>query len=225
MVALIWLSLLAAFVLALLLPFLFAQLMAVSLAKLHLGATSALLLVIAVFFGGFVNIPVKRLRHGAAVGVHPFAAYGLFDFWPELRRVRRETTLAVNVGGCVIPVAVAIYEVIYLAAVDPRLLGALGLASAVNVAVCYFLARPVARVGIALPALVPALVAATLALLLAPEQAPPIAFVAGIAGPLVGADLLHLRDVDKIATGVVSIGGAGTFDGIILSGIIAAYLA
>lgn len=44
-------------------------------------------------------------------------------------------------------------------------------------------------------------------------------------GPLIGADLLHLRDIEKIATGVASIGGAGTFDGIVLSGIVAAYLA
>jgi uncharacterized membrane protein len=36
-------------------------------------------------------------------------------------------------------------------------------------------------------------------------QAPPVAFVAGVLGPLIG--------------------GAGTFDGIVLSGIVAAYLA
>lgn len=59
-----------------------------------------------------------------------------------------------------------------------------------------------------------------LALLLVPDHAPPIAFVAGVLGPLIGADLLHLRDIEKIATG-----GAGTFDGIVLSGILAAYLA
>ncbi len=225
MAVLIWLSLIASLLLVALLPLLFAQLMAVSLAKLHLSGASALLLVFAVILGGFVNIPIKRLRRAATLVVHPLAVYGLRDFWPELRRVRRETVLAVNLGGCLIPVGVAVYEIIYLVAVDPRLLGAVGLASAINVVVCYFLARPVAGVGIALPSLVPALVAASLALLLVPDQAPPAAFVAGIAGPLVGADLLHLKDVEKIASGVVSIGGAGTFDGIVLSGIIAAYLA
>jgi uncharacterized membrane protein len=49
--------------------------------------------------------------------------------------------------------------------------------------------------------------------------------VAGVVGSLVGADLLHLADVRRIGTGMASIGGAGTFDGIVLSGIIAAYLA
>jgi len=41
---------------------------------------------------------------------------------------------------------------------------------------------------------------------------------------LIGADLRHLhpRDISKL---IASIGGAGTFDGIVLSGIVAAYLA
>ena len=42
---------------------------------------------------------------------------------------------------------------------------------------------------------------------------------------LIGADLLHLKQIEESATGVASIGGAGTFDGIVLSGIVAAYLA
>jgi uncharacterized membrane protein len=46
-----------------------------------------------------------------------------------------------------------------------------------------------------------------------------------VLGPLAGADLLHLRDFTRISVGVVSIGGAGTFDGIVLSGMLAALLA
>ena len=77
-----------------------------------------------------------------------------------------------------------------------------------------------------MPGFVPPIVAALAAVLLAPDQAPPVAFVAGVVGPLVGADILHLKDVNRIATtGVASIGGAGTIDGIVLSGILSAYLA
>jgi uncharacterized membrane protein len=65
----------------------------------------------------------------------------------------------------------------------------------------------------------------TAALLLAPEHATPVAFVAGTFGPLVGADLLHLHEVERMDTGIVSVDGAGTFDGILLSGIVALYLA
>ena len=94
-----------------------------------------------------------------------------------------------------------------------------------NTAVFYKLARPLPRVGIALPALVPALVAAVCALVLARELAPPVAFSAGVLGPLLGADLLHLRQVARLGTGVASIGGAGTFDGIVMSGLLATLLA
>ena len=85
--------------------------------------------------------------------------------------------------------------------------------------------RPVQGVGILLPGLVPAAVAALLALLFARGDAAPVAYTAGVAGPLIGADLMHLREIEQSAVGLASIGGAGTFDGIVLSGIVAAYLA
>jgi uncharacterized membrane protein len=95
----------------------------------------------------------------------------------------------------------------------------------VNALVCYVTAQPVPGVGIVMPGLPAALVAAGLALVFAPGQAAPVAFVAGVVGPLVGADLLHLKDLTGKAAGMMSIGGAGTFDGIAPPGIVAAYLA
>ena len=53
----------------------------------------------------------------------------------------------------------------------------------------------------------------------------PVAVIAGVLGPLPGADLLHLRDIPRISTGRASIGGAGTFEGVLRSGMVAAYLA
>jgi len=102
---------------------------------------------------------------------------------------------------------------------------ALVVAVMLNAGVCYLVARPVRGVGILMPGLVPPLVAASSAWLLAPEHATPVAFVAGTLGSLVGADLLHLREVRLLDSGLISIGGAGTFDGILLSGIVALYLA
>jgi uncharacterized membrane protein len=220
-----WLSLIASMMLLALLPLLFAELLGASLAELHLSGDASLLLALAVILGGFINIPVGRIRRLEALTDHPLSVYGLSDLWPGLQRVRRETIIAVNLGGCVIPVGLAAYELLYVATLDPRLLGAVLIASLVDIGVCGVLARPVAGVGIALPFFAPALVAAGSALLLATEQAPPVAFIAGVLGPLVGADLFHLKDVRMTESGVVSIGGAGTFDGIVLSGIVAAYLA
>ena len=59
---------------------------------------------------------------------------------------------------------------------------------------------------------------------LAQEAAPPLAYISGTLGVLIGADLMRLRDVRKLATPFASIGGAGTFDGIFLTGIIAVLL-
>ena len=219
------LSLFAFLLLLLLLPMLFGELMVTSLVKLHLSPEAALLLMIAIIVGGLVNIPVKRIARERVVPAHPLAVFGLGGLWPGVRRERRETIIAINVGGCVIPTGLALYELLQLVAQGaPALLAVL--ASIVNIAVCYFLARPVQGVGILLPGLVPAAVAAILALIFAPSAAAaPVAYVAGVAGPLIGADLLHLKEIEQSTVGMASIGGAGTFDGIVLSGIVAAYLA
>jgi len=71
----------------------------------------------------------------------------------------------------------------------------------------------------------PSSVAARLALIVTPGDAAPVANVAGVAALLVGADLLHLRGIEQSAVGMASIGGAGTFDSIALSVIVAAFLA
>lgn len=217
--------LLASLLLLVLMPFLFGQLMFGALAKLHLSPGAATALVIAIFAGSFVNIPLRRYVRDDWVPTHPLAVLGLFDLMPQLRRVRRETVIAVNLGGCVIPTGLALYELFHIASAGGPALWVAGAAAALNIIVCHAVARPVAGVGIVMPSLVSPAVAAAAALILAPGQAAPVAFVAGVIGPLVGADLLHLKEVRASAVGVASIGGAGTFDGIVLSGIIAAYLA
>lgn len=144
---------------------------------------------------------------------------------PFRQRVRSYTVIAVNVGGCLIPLAIALYEIVRVVDQGTQALLALIAIVALNVGVCYRLARPIPNVGVAMPTLVPPLVAAIPSFLLVPESAPPVAFVAGVLGPLIGADLLHLGEIERLQTGVASIGGAGTFDGIVLSGMFAALLA
>lgn len=220
-----WLPLLFFLILVAMLPLVFGHLFAAALIKLKLEPTTALLVVIGIFVGSVINIPVKRVSRTESVLVDPLAVFGLSSWWPMFQRVRRDTIIAVNVGGCLIPVALAIYETVHLVMADGQALLRLLLAVVVNTGVCYWMAKPMEGIGITMPGLFPAIVASLSALLLVPDQAPPVAFVAGVLGPLIGADLLHLRDIEKIATGIASIGGAGTFDGIVLSGIVAVYLA
>jgi uncharacterized membrane protein len=84
-------------------------------------------------------------------------------------------------------------------------------------------------VGIVSPALVSPLVAAVYTILVL-TQVPGIdngfavAFISGVLGTLIGADLTNLGAIKKVGAPVASIGGAGTFDGVFLSGIIAVLL-
>jgi len=135
--------------------------------------------------------------------------------------------IAVNVGGCVVPTLIAVRQAVWLSSADPRTLGLAALATAANVAVCQRIARPVPGVGIMMPGIVSPLVAVGCTWLLGipAEHRAAAAFIAGVAGPLIGADLLNLRRISRMAVGVLSIGGAGTFDGIVLSGVLAALLA
>jgi uncharacterized membrane protein len=57
------------------------------------------------------------------------------------------------------------------------------------------------------------------------RNAPPLAYIAGGLGTLIGADLTNLDKVRGLGAPVASIGGAGTFDGIFLTGILAVLLA
>jgi uncharacterized membrane protein len=92
-------------------------------------------------------------------------------------------------------------------------------------AVVHWLAEPVQGVGIAVPMFIPPLVATGTAMALRRRSAPPLAYIAGSLGTLIGADLLNLGKIQGLGAPVASIGGAGTFDGIFLTGILAVILA
>jgi uncharacterized membrane protein len=208
----------------LLAPLFLANALLAALDKLGLSLGAAILAAIGIFFGGLVNIPVKRIEREETIEVVTPGLFGL------RRRIlpwvqRQETVIALNLGGAVVPLILVAHEIGRIARHGGPAKFAVGVGVAANVLVCYWLARPVPGVGIAMTPLLPAVVAAAAALLLAPDFAPPVAFVSGVLGPVIGADLLHLREVRETPTRLISIGGAGTFDGIVLSGLVAVLLA
>ena len=127
------------------------------------------------------------------------------------------TLIAVNVGGAVIPTMMLLAK--------NRLWVKAALPTAAVAAVCYWLSRPIPGLGIAEPVFVPSVTAAIVALLLSREQAAPLAYIGGSLGTLIGADLLNLGSIRGLGAPVASIGGAGTFDGIFLIGIVAVLIA
>jgi uncharacterized membrane protein len=130
------------------------------------------------------------------------------------------TVLAVNVGGAVIPTLMSIYLLIRY-----QLWLKAAIAAAVIAFVIHSMATPVPGIGIAVPVFAPVVATAILAFILSRQYAPPLAYIGGSMGTLIGADLLNLDKISDLGAPVASIGGAGTFDGIFLTGILAVLLA
>jgi uncharacterized membrane protein len=147
-------------------------------------------------------------------------------FWVTYRVQRRvlrqvSTTIAVNLGGALIPVTISIY----LLATHGSLITYTIAATVVTSVLVHLVARRIPGVGIVTPALLPPLFAAAVSLILVPGSPATVAYTSGTLGTLIGADLTNLRNADHSAAAVESIGGAGTFDGVFLTGIIAVLLA
>lgn len=208
--------------LLLLLPFIWLTLaidvVTVAVAKLGFSPDVALLLLVAVMIGSTINIPLYE-RVSPVAGVPDFTEIWLQRFWGiPLRRVQQKTVVALNVGGGLIPVLLALYEM-----TRSNVLAIL-MVTAIVAAISYFSAQVVPGIGIQMNALIAPLTASLSAVLIAAPQAPAVAFAGGVLGTLIGADLLHLPEIERMTPGVLSIGGAGVFDGIALCGLFALLL-
>jgi uncharacterized membrane protein len=191
----------------------------IALDKLGLSTHSAMLLLACTLIGSGINLPLFQITAEAPPDEEIQSLQGLLFGRPL--PFTGKTIVAINVGGALIPISFSIY----LASINPLAPMRVLLAIAIVAAVCYFASRPVRGLGIGMPVFVAPFTAALTALLIAPESSAPLAYICGTMGVLVGADLLRLNDIRKIGTPVASIGGAGTFDGIFLTGIVAVLLA
>ena len=188
--------------------------------RLGVGPGAALLLLLGSLIGSYFNIPITVLP-----GPPPISSGQIVDFF-GMRYVvpvfveSPGTILAVNVGGAVIPALMSAYLVIRY-----QLWLKATLAAAAIAIVIHSMATPVPGIGIAVPVFVPVVATAILAFVLSRENAPPLAYIGGSMGTLIGADLLNLDKIGGLGAPIASIGGAGTFDGVFLTGILAVLLA
>ena len=187
--------------------------------RLGLSPGAALLLLVGSLIGSYFNIPVAELPAQQMVSAREVIYFGMRYTIPVVQQWPG-TIIAVNVGGAVIPMLMSLYLLIKYRLWGPGLL-----ATACVSFVCYMLANPVRGLGIAEPVFVPALTTAIVAVILSRRYAAPIAYIGGSLGTLLGADLLNLGKVQGLGAPVASIGGAGTFDGIFLIGILAVLIA
>ena len=184
-------------------------------------ATGVFLLLASSLLGSYVNIPVRQVTtRRPIVQVREVNVYGITPRIPAITFESGTTLITVNLGGAVIPALLSVY----LIAMFPSTLPYAIIATLLVAGVTKLVTRPVPGVGMLAPVLVPPLNAALAASLLGVSPHI-VAYVAGSMGTLIGVDLLNFRAIADIGSPIVSIGGAGTFDGIFLSGIAAVLLA
>ncbi|MCD6550413.1 DUF1614 domain-containing protein [bacterium] len=188
----------------------FFHLASFSFEKLGFSPEVAFLTLFLILIGSVVNIPLTKRK---AVLVRRSYFFGLLS-----RNEIEYEGVFINLGGAVIPIIISLYLLLNVP-LKPALIG-IGLMTIV----CYFLSRIVPGQGIILPAFVPPIFSALFAYLLMPSFASPLAFISGVLGTLIGADLMNLPKIRKASFGMVSIGGAGVFDGIFLVGIVSVLL-
>jgi uncharacterized membrane protein len=202
-------------VLALLIAF---NVLSYAYTRLGVSSATALGLLLASLLGSYINIPVWQFPGEVVRSGKEVIFYGRYVV-PVLEQYPG-TIIAVNVGGALIPTALSLYLLAKNNLWWPGLV-----TIAIVTALVHMLAEPIAGVGIAVPIFVPPVVTALTALLISRHHAAAVAYAGGSLGTLIGADLLNLPAVRDLGTPIASIGGAGTFDGIFLTGIVAVLLA
>jgi uncharacterized membrane protein len=189
----------------------------------------ASLAVFGSVLGSLVDIPI---------GTVPLSAYpewyvSLASAYPEASLSFHPVYLAVNLGGCIIPLVVSAHLLIRGRA--PAWKAFLGIM--IVAVVTYIVAMPVPKEGIVLPFWLSPTLAAICGLLLAGgyRGAPALAYISGTVGTLLGADIFMLLTPGilpalsplkaQMKPLFLSIGGAGVFDGIFLTGVLSVLLA
>ena len=203
-------------------PFLFLGLVGRTLHQFGLGWFSFLSFLLASLVGSTINLPIWRTTvERPVMSVRYVYHLGIPYPVPSVESRPSETLISINLGGAIMPVALSAYLLLRNSpAVFPS-----AIAVPIIAVIVFFLAKPVQGLGIIIPMFIPPLIYAIVAVILGGGYATVVAYVGGTAGTLVGADLLHINSIKTLGAANMSIGGAGTFDGIFLTGLLAVLLA
>jgi len=185
-----------------------------SFEKLGISPALTSFLLFLILIGSFFNIPLTKKK----------LIYKLesrfFGLWKT--PIIEAQGIAINVGGGIFPLLISFYF-LFLAITQGISLKSIFIVTFLMIILCRSLSKIIPGRGVTLPAFLPPIFSAIFSLIFIPKWASPTAFISGVLGTLIGADLLNLRKVQKMG-GFLSIGGAGVFDGIFLVGIISALL-
>ncbi|MGH9917666.1 MAG: DUF1614 domain-containing protein [Nitrososphaerales archaeon] len=211
-----------AFAFFLIAAFIFIFVTEVAFEKTGFSRLQFLLILGVTLVGSYIDIPVWRMKNvRPTVVVREVRAFWITYRMPEYALAQVTTTIALNVGGAIVPLVVT---AILLDSHPGIWLGAL-VATALTSLAVHAVAKYVAGVGIVAPTILPPVAAVLFSLPFGMGYLPITAYIAGTLGTLIGADLSNLGTISEGGTHVASIGGAGKFDGIFLTGIVAVLIA
>ncbi|MFZ3385170.1 MAG: DUF1614 domain-containing protein [Candidatus Methanoperedens sp.] len=165
----------------------------------------------------YLNIPIKKVR--SRISVISDNASDALRSGLAASSLKMYTTIAINLGGAVFPIIMSVFLSTKVNLVE--ILSGIFIMTII----IHKIARPVKGSGIAIHAFLPPLLAAFVAIIISPQNAPVIAYISGTFGCILGIDILNLKKIPDLGVPLVSIGGAGTFDAIFLTGIISVLLA
>jgi uncharacterized membrane protein len=201
---------------------LFLALGEVAFERIGFSSFQFALIMVGSLIGSSINIPVREVESiEPLVEVQEVRVFWMRYKVPHVRYRQVSTVLAVNVGGAIIPILVSAYVLWSHPGAFPYAL----VGTAFTALLVHLMAKKVRGVGIVTPALLPPLAAALISYVLVPASPAVVAYVSGSIGALIGADLTNLRGIAKLGAPMASIGGAGTFDGVFLTGLVAVLLA
>jgi uncharacterized membrane protein len=140
-----------------------------------------------------------------------------------------DTTIAINLGGAVIPIAVSLY-MLYQAILitGTSQIFSVCVAIILVASITYMSTRYLPGSGIQVSLIIPALTALLAGLMLSGGTglaAAVTAFVSGIAGTLLGGNIAQIFRIKDLDVPTVSIGGAGTFGAVFICCILPALIA
>lgn len=207
--------------LLLVIPLIITLVLSEAFQLLGFSVGTTILLFLASLLGSTVNIPIRTVEtEGKGKPQNVRSMYNILSPQSELRPQPKETTVALNLGGALIPIGICVFLILSSFSLWWQYLIGVGIITVLS----YVIARPVPGVGISIPIFIPPLLAALVAVIM-PGNNTAIAYVSGVLGVLLGGDILNLKSLTEYGSQSLSIGGAGTFDGIFLTGIIAVLLA
>ena len=206
------------FLLLPILVFLYTGGIVAAFARLGFSPATGFLLFLFTLIGSAINIPIKRLKSRA-----PLIQERVVNFFRGSYRVL--VVISEDILVALIPIIISLYEFIRMLVSGHFIQILITIISVIIVSVfCHMFAKPVKGVGIAIPFFLPPFITVLVAFLLARGNAAAVAYISGTLGTLIGADISNLDKLDELGAPVASIGGAGTFDGIFLTGILSVLL-